>query len=250
MNLTFDKNLFLQVGLDSASLTMLGGITHRFMEPGQYRGAVYRDKQVIGSFYLNADKNSPVAQANIDLAAFDSNATPPGTAADSSCGCHEQSKTPTYDVNPKGYVLFHVSGGEGGFAVRVSKAVEDPKEQNAFDSRELKGEDIFSAVVLRPGTYSMTNLRGKARGEVVVNYPKAGKTPYRPPQPVSVECPEGGFRPNKVELHPGQAILFQCHGPSHIKLELTKADDGPADRPSHSRSGWKRAALPEPKAKA
>jgi hypothetical protein len=146
--------------------------------------------------------------------------------------------------------VFHVSAGGGGFAVRVSKAVEDPKEQNAFDSHELKGEDIFSAVVLRPGTYCMTNLRGKAKGEVVVSYPKVGKTAYRPPQPVPVECSEGSFKPAKVELQPAQAILFQCKSASHIKLELIKPDDGPANRPGHHRPGWKKAALPATKAKA
>ena len=40
MNLTFDRNLFTQIGLDSASLTMLGTIVHSFPQPGEYRGVV------------------------------------------------------------------------------------------------------------------------------------------------------------------------------------------------------------------
>jgi hypothetical protein len=258
MKLTFDKNLFTQIGLDSGSLTMLGGVTHRFLEPGQYRGAAYRGKENLGSFYINVDKNSPVAQANIDLTTFESNpaapaisGAPAANTGSTSCGCQESTLAETkFELNPKGYAVFHVSAGAGGFSVLVAKAVEDPKEQNQFDSRELKGEDIFSAVILRPGTYSVTNALAKGKGEVTVSYPKVGKKPYRPPNPVKVECSARGFEPKNVELQPGQAILFYCKVPSRIKLELLKADDGPDGGAERSRPGWKKAALPEQKAKA
>ncbi len=253
MKLTFDQNLFTQIGLDSGSLTMLGGVTHRFLEPGQYRGVVYRDSENLADFYINVDKNSPIAQANIDLAAFEPTPTAGTTStAGSTCNCSgESAKAGTkFELNPKGYAVFHVSAGAGGYAVRVSKAAEDPKQQNPFDSRELKGDDIFSAVILRPGTYSATNtLGGKEKGNITVSYPKLGKTAYRPPAPVKVACSERGFEPGKLELQPGQAILFQAAVPSRIMLELTKADDGPGDRASHVRPGWKKAALPEKKKK-
>lgn len=251
MNLTFDKNLFMQIGLDSGALTMLGGVTHRFLQPGQYRGVVYRGKENIAGFYINVDKNSPVAQANIDLASFES--TPDRsttTTTDSGCSCKDSGSTEPatkFEVNPKGYAVFHVSKGSGGYAVRVGKAVEDPKEQNQFDSRELKAEDIFSAVILRPGTYSVTNSLGKGKGEITVTYPKIAKTPYRPPTPVRIQCSER-FEPSKVELQPGQAALFDCKVPSRIKLELLKADDGPGPT-QHERPGWKKAALPDPESK-
>lgn len=253
MKMTFDKNLFTQVGLDSASLTMLGGVTHRFLEPGQYRGGVYQGKESLGGFYINVDKNSAVAQANIDLAAFGSSpATPVANSGDSYCGCQEEGAQALtkFELNPKGYAVFHVSAGAGGYAVRVGKAAEDPKEQNQFDSRELKGDDIFSAVILRPGTYSVTNVLGKGKSEITVTYPKIGKTPYRPPSPVKVECSDRGCEPGKVELQPGQAVLFHCKVLSRIKLELLKADDGPGHRAQQSRPGWKKAALPGKKRKA
>ena len=40
MNMTFDRNLFTQIGLDSGSLTMLGAVIHSFRKPGEYRGSV------------------------------------------------------------------------------------------------------------------------------------------------------------------------------------------------------------------
>lgn len=253
MKMTFDKNLFTQVGLDSAALTMLGGVTHRFLEPGQYRGVVYQGKEILGGFYINVDKNSAVAQANIDLTAFGSSpASPAANSGDTCCGCQDDGgqALAKFDLNPKGYAVFHVSAGAGGYAVRVGKAAEDPKEQNQFDSRELKGDDIFSAVILRPGTYSVANVLGKGKGEVTVSYPKIGKTPYRPPAPVKVEFSDRGCEPGKVELQPGQAVLFHCKVPSRIKLELLKADDGPGKRAQQSRPGWKKAALAEKKKKA
>src|SRR5271156_6040061 len=111
-NMTFDRYLFTQVGLDSAALTMLGGVTHRFLEPGQYRGVVYQGKEILGGFYINVDKNSAAAQANIDLAAFGgSPATPVASSRNSGCGCQPgDTNTPTkYELNPKGYAVFHVS---------------------------------------------------------------------------------------------------------------------------------------------
>jgi hypothetical protein len=256
MKMTFDQNLFTQVGLDSGSLTMLGGVTHRFLEAGQYRGVVYRGDNSIGQFYINVDKNSPVAQANIDLSAFDTSLPAPSTTSTSSdsttCGCQSggtKSET-TFEVNPKGYAVFHVSAGAGGYAVRASKAAEDPKQQNQFDSRQLNCEDIFSAVILRPGTYSASNgLNTKAKGKITVGYPKIGKTAYRPPSPAKIVCTESGFEPANVELQPGQAVLFQANAPSRINLELVKADDGPAGRSELKRGGWKKAALPELKRK-
>ncbi len=245
MKMTFDQNLFTQVGLDSGSLTMLGGVTHRFMEAGQYRGVVYRGRESIGKFYINVDKNSPIAQANIDLAAFDTTLPAPATTASgTNCGCQASGTKAesAFEVNPKGYAVFHVSAGAGGYAVRVSKTAEDPKQQNQFDSRELKCEDIFSAVILRPGTYSASNgLDAKAKGKITVGYPKIGKTAYRPPSPAKIVCSEGGFEPANVELQPGQAVLFQANAPSRITLELMKADDGPSARPEHTRAGWKKA---------
>lgn len=252
MKTTFDRNLFTQIGLDSGSLTMLGGVTHRFLEPGQYRGVVYRGDKSFAHFYVNVDKNSPAAQANIDLASFESGSSSSVTKASGNpCDCPGGGPKAEahFEVNPRGYAVFHVSAGGGGYAVRVGRAVEDPKQQNQFDSRELKNEDIFSAVILRPGTYSATNILGgaeKKKGRITVSYLQPGKTAYRPPSPVKVECSDRGFEPGSVEIQPGQAVLFHVAVPSRIKLELVKADDGPGDRPGRVRPGWRKTELPKP----
>ena len=186
MKLTFDQNLFTQVGLDSGSLTILGSVIHSFHEPGEYRGSVHKAGGEQAVFYLSVDKNSSVAQANIDLASLReySDATQKE--------CCDDSKENRFTVNPRGYVLFHVSSGSGGFSVHVRRAEEDPKEK-VFNSEELGEGDIFSTSIIRPGTYSVANRLAKTKAELVVSYPEIGKTAYRPPAPVHVQVGPRGL---------------------------------------------------------
>ena len=159
MNLTFDQNLFTQTGLDSGLLTILGSVIHSFGEPGEYRGSVHKAGGEQAVFYLTVDKNSPAAHVNIDLATLREYA---GATQKECCGDGTENR---FTVNPRGYVVFHVSGGSGGFSVHVRRAEEDPKTQ-VFNSQELGEGDIFSASIIRPGTYSVVNqlAKGKARG--------------------------------------------------------------------------------------
>jgi len=235
MNMSLDRNFFNQIGLDSAALTMLGTITHTFREAGEYRGVVRRTTGPEAAFYISADKNSSVAQVNIDLATLAH-----GTGGEPKCGCSAAQNR--FVVHPKGYVLFHVSGGQGGYSVHVRKAEEDPNVK-IFDSRELQEGDVFSAVILRPGTYSVTNLLTKAKGEITVSYPTVGKRPYRPPGPLVVECTAKAIESGKVKLQPGQGLNFQLKVPSRIKIELLKPDDGPKRPRETEIGGWKKTTL-------
>jgi hypothetical protein len=232
-----DPNLFTQVGLDSGALTMLGVIIHSVQEPGEYRGTVRREKDPEATFYVSADKNSPVAQVNIDLATVGRASTDPKAY----CGGTEKNR---FVVNPKGYVVFRVSGGAGGYAVHLRKAEEEERNVKVFDSRELQAGDIFSAIVLRPGTYSLTNMLTKAKSEIAVTYPKVGRTAYRPPDPLVVPCTESAIELRGHEkLEPGQGLNFHLKVPSRIKIKLVKPDDGPARSRTPVSSGWKKTML-------
>lgn len=226
--------MFTQIGLDSGSLTIFGTVVHSFPEPGGYRGVLYRGRDIEEVFYIKVDKNSPAAQVNIDLAKLSEI-----VAKLSKCNSDQQDAQSHFVVNPKGYALFHVSGGAGGYYVRVEKA-EEGTRQKPFDSRELTEGDIFSAIIIRPGTYSVTNLLTKARGEIVVSYPKIGKTAYRPPNPINVECTRDTIEPKIVELQPGQGLIYHFKVPSRIKIELLKPDDGPGHRREPIKTGWKK----------
>lgn len=243
MNLSFDQNLFAQTGLDSGLLTMLGAVIHGFHEPGEYRGSVHKAGGEQAVFYLTVDRNSPAAHVNIDLAALREYA---GTPQKECCPDENENR---FTVNPRGYVVFHVTRGSGGFSVHVRRAEEDPKTQ-VFNSQQLGEGDIFSASIIRPGTYSVVNqlAKGKASAEVVVSYPEIGKTAYRPPAPVHVQVTQRGFDPARIELKPGQGVVFEVKAPARIVSELVRPDDGPThNRPGPAR-GWTRYTLPEKKA--
>lgn len=228
MNAGAQSYLFKQSGFDSGSLTMLGAIIHQFADPGEYRGVSLRNDQRDAVFYLKVEEESAVNQVNIDLASLSG-----GPADASPCGCQGKSgSSQSFVVGAKGRAVFHVSGGMGGYALHIGKSSPEPAGRE-FDSLELKGGDLFAATFLRPGVYSVTNAAAKApskaRIEIDVAYPRAGKTAFQPPAPVRIECVREGFRPGgKVELHAMQGCIFACQVAARIKAELVRAHEAPA----------------------
>ena len=219
--LFIDPNI-AQTGLDSGALTMLGAVVRRFEEPGEYRGTVRRGDAIEKVFYLSVDKESSVAAADIDLGKL-AGSLP---QKDTGTGCCPDDGEARFSVNPRGYVLFRVSGGRGGYSVNVRRA--DPDEKTpVFNSTALDGGANFSARVLRPGTYSVTNARGKARASLTVAYPPKAFSGYRPPEALRVEVTERGFQPEKIQLMPAQGLIFDCRAPARIVITLERADDGP-----------------------
>jgi hypothetical protein len=237
-----DRNYFEQIGLDSGALTMLGVVVHSLKEPGEYRGTVRRGKLPEASFYISADSNSAVAQVTIDLASLIADPD------DKSDCCKEEDRN-RFVVNPKGFVVFRVSRGSGGYNVHIRRAAED-QQTKVYTSSELEPEDVFSGIIVRPGRYSFTNRLTRAEGEIVVSYPVRGKTAYRPPAPVTVECTREGFQPSRIELQPGQGLNCQIRVPSRIKIELVEPDDGPRTERERFRRGFRSRRLPESKSES
>ena len=247
---TSDRYLFTQLGLDSAALTRLGSIVHGPREPGEYRGTVRgAGKLPEATFYVSVDPDCAVAQVDIDLARLMGEpgrgaATPPA----SDCGCGGGAAgagggVPRFIVHPKGYLVFHVGAGAGGFSVNLRRAEEDPGHK-AWDSRvQLQRGDIFAAVVMRPGDYEMRNLLTGARAELAVAYPVVGETAFKPPPALHVQCGKA-FEPSAVRLLPTQGLNVHVEEAAHLRIELLRPDDGPqGDRPP-TRGGWKKRGLP------
>jgi len=219
MGMTFDRNFFTQIGRDSGALTMLSTVVHSFGEPGEYR-AVASDGDSRATFYISVDKSCAVAAAQIDLA----NLTTP--VADVTC-CTGQG-APRFVVHPKGYAVFHVSGGSGGYWVTARRADEDPNIE-PYDTRELRDGDFFSAILLRPGTYSIKNTLSDAEARATVSYPSTGPAPYQPPEPQVIDV-TAAIEPAEIELRPMQGLNFHVHASARIVIELMEPDDGPGAR--------------------
>lgn len=231
MDVTFDRHLFTQIGLDSGSLTMLGTLVHGFTEPGEYRCALHAGPEVKAVFIVHADPESSNASATVDLAALVGGTAPP--SADADCGCEgspeKAAAIPRVVVNPRGHVVFRVGSGAGQFYVHARRTAS-PTEDKGYDTRAMVDGDTFAAVLLRPGTYAMTNALAKAKGEIVVDYPPLKERHYKPTEPVRVTCDARGFSPASVRIGPGQGVIFESRTASRIAITLSKADDGPADR--------------------
>lgn len=231
MDVTFDRHLFTQIGLDSGSLTMLGTLVHGFTEPGEYRCALHAGPDVKAVFIVHADPESANAQATVDLAALAGGTAPPPASSD--CGCAGSTANPAavprYVVNPRGHVIFRVGSGAGQFYVHARRT-DSATEDKGYDTRAMQEGDSFAAILLRPGTYAMTNALAKAKGEIVVDYPPLKERNYRPAAPVRVACDARGFTPAAVRIGPGQGVIFESRAPSRIAITLSKADDGPRDR--------------------
>jgi hypothetical protein len=243
---TLDPNLYTQIGLDSGSLTMLGTIVHQLGEPGEYRGALHYGPDVKAVFLITADSNSPVAQVTVDLAGLDKAQSAAASAKeDESCGCggpKDDAGAKHYTVNPRGYVLFNVQSGAGGYYVHLRR-IDAAEKDKGYDTRVLKNGDAFTAMILRPGTYSVRNTFAKATAEVVVQYPKISDKPYVPGPPVRIDCTANGLdTKGPIEIGVGQGLVFHARSDARIEIKLEKPDDGPP-RTDRGRTGFRKLQL-------
>jgi hypothetical protein len=222
MKLTINRHLFTQTNLDSGSLTMLSCVAHRISEPGEYQAIVLRDNKIRTSFSLSAADNFVLSQLSIDLATINQ-----------SVKCCDSSKPPTknkevahFAINPKVHVVFYVSSGRGEYMLDVGR-LDDGKRVNVFDNRELNEGDLYIATIIRPGTYTVTNVTTGATGKIIVAYPKIGKERYSPGLPVSIECTENRMDPDTVRIGAMQGLTYNIRTRSRIKIDLLEPDDGP-----------------------
>ena len=162
-----------------------------------------------------------MAQVDIDLAAL-------MDPADQDDCCDGRPKN-HFTVNPRGYAVFSVSRGSGGYSFHIRQALDDP-DTPVFDSQKLGKGDYFAATILRPGRYSVTNAHTEARTELVVPYLVRGEKRYQPPGPLRVRSNGDQFEQKEMRLMPSQGLVFECEGPSRFKIELKEADDGSSER--------------------
>jgi len=86
---------------------------------------------------------------------------------------------------------------------------------------------VFGLTLIRPGRYALQNTIARTKAEIVVTYPKVGKTPYRPADPLQVEATKDGFGEPTFTLGPGQGMVFRFRTESRIQIDLVEPDDGP-----------------------
>ena len=232
MELMINSAVFTQTDLDSGALTVHGAVVHAFREPGRYEGRVQRNGRTTATFHLLVGEDVQKEQVQIDLATLG--------APMPRCECQDEGSEdgPHFQVAPGGYVLFYVSSGNGGYAVRVGR--RDQETEEGFDSTRLGEGDMFAATVIRPGRYSLSGVGFEGEGELVVALPKRSREPYRPPEPVTIVCSASGFQPKSVRILAGQGQIytFKKASAAGVRIELVEPDDR-ARPPAAERSAKK-----------
>jgi|tagenome__1003787_1003787.scaffolds.fasta_scaffold20848882_2 hypothetical protein len=113
-----------------------------------------------------------------------------------------------------------------------------------LDTRRLGPQSLFAVTLVRPGRYRLANTISGAEAAVVVTYPKVGKTPYRPPEPLEIDCGAKGFGASTFTISPAQGIIFRLSTESRIQLELVEPDDGPKERRPRPKASLRTPAPP------
>jgi hypothetical protein len=232
MPATINRSVLSQVDSDSGSLTSSTTVAHRFPEAGEYHGLLHIRGKDVREFTISvvkgrqeaAQSDAPevapqAAKVDVNLRRLHMPA-PAGSNGDATL----------FKLEAGGYGVFHVpAGAVGGYAVEVYKGASKGSGAKVFDSRELKEGDLFAAVVLRPGTYSVANSIDGAKAELTVAYPE--KMPKQL-EPVKVKFAGGSIVPAKIRIHSTQGLVFSFETPSRVKIELV----APEDRPPRARA--------------
>jgi hypothetical protein len=212
----FNHRLLTTSTFDSGALGVLAYVVHQF-PPGRYHAIVQRDGQNAGSTRFRVDDASASLQLTIDLASV---ATPLRASA-AACACQASAAVEVPTLSPKGYVLFHVSGGAGGYSV---VAREESGAAPGFDSTTLSEGDLFAVSLLEPATYSMANQAGNAAGEIQVTPVPEGTNPRTLPAQY-VDVTSDSFDPATVSVHSAQGLVFRIKGPARVVINKQPGEE-------------------------
>jgi len=213
-------DLFEATGTDSAELNVLGTLIHRFPDEGDYMIEVRQGDTVVGTRLLAVSGDYHTLQATYDLSAF-------GDTTECDCGPTCSCEDDFDCIREDGVAVFHVGSGPGGYAVTVDP-VGERRERREFDSDELVEDDVFSALLLRPGSYVAKNTLGDASAEMTVNYPD-GQSGAANQDAIVVTVTDDGFEPAEIEMDPGRGVSFIVETEARIVVELDEPHEKTTD---------------------
>ncbi len=238
MKTMINRAMFEQVDRDSASITVLSAVIHRFEETGRYSGFVSKGDREVAIFEIVVkDENGPpvTGEDEVNIMAFLGDAFSSVTTVDlreldlSVIGATMVERR--FYIRKGGSVLFYVPKGEGKYSIMIRKNGE--AEEVVLDTKALDRHDAYLTLCLRPGTYIIRNEIAQTEARLTVPYPMIGKGPRRP-RPLEVQCSKRTIRPKEMRITPFQPLLFQFTTPSRVTIKLREPDDGPGDREAMS----------------
>jgi hypothetical protein len=217
-------NILTQPNFDSGALAGMASIAHPITEPGHWRLETH---------------GHGVATLTYDILVRDGGAPKVAITLGSSVRQADCCEGSELILAPNG--MLNLNGGSarhGSYALLYRGSDTNP----VWDTRALGPGDYFAFMPLRPGTYSVSNELGRAKGTLQVAYPdprRIAEGRRAAAQPVHVRAGLA-LDPNGVEIDPGQLVVFAIEGPARLVAELSKADDGPSEL-----AEWRRSQMEE-----
>jgi hypothetical protein len=222
MKTRVQNQMLTQVYFDSSAPQGFACLVHRVEDAGEYelelqRSAPYPHEKVALTVAAQPPRGSAADRVDIDLGVLDAHRLKHSTLGGVS----------TRVMRPGGIVRLASTGKVEAYSARLIRRSDG---QCVFDSSRLSSGDVFALTLVRPGEYEVRNELTKHRATIRVEYPSAGKTPYRPPPPLEITCTAKGFSAEKFLMKPAQGLIFRFDVPSRIQVALTAPDDGPGPR--------------------
>lgn len=231
MRTVMNRAMFEQVDRDSASISVLSAVIHRFEESGKYSGVVFKGDREVALFEIEVkDDNdgSVTCEDEVNVLAFLGDGSSSVTTIDlreldlSVIGATMVKHR--FSVRKGGSALFYVPKGEGGYSIKIAK--RDDADKVVLDNKALDRDDSYLAVCLRPGTYTVRNEIAQTEARLTVPYPQIRQGPRRP-RPLKVECSKRTIKPKELQTTPFQPLVFRFTTPSRVTIKLKEPDDGP-----------------------
>ncbi|MFN0104848.1 MAG: hypothetical protein ACKV2U_22540 [Bryobacteraceae bacterium] len=232
MNTRINFQVLNIVNQDSGALGPLGMAIHQFAEPGRYHVGVHREGRTVADteFQVDADGDT---QINIDLTAV---ARRNPRKGDCECkGSHDDVAV----VSPKGYVLFHASGGDG-----YSATVAAECERAVFDSAKLGKGDLYATSLLEPGKYTVRNAMGTAKAEIEVTLTPEDAKRIKTVEPQYMDVKSKTFEPAAIKLVSSQGLVFRIKDHARVVIERQGDRSG---RPENPVIQWRKPVAAKPR---
>jgi len=204
----------IATSFDSASLSGRASIAHPMREPGLWRLDVHGRRGLPVRSIDIIVRESGASHIAVEMAQEDSGCAP--------CESGDRFLGPGGMIN-----LNATTTGESGYALLYGSRGREP----AWDSRLLEPGDHYACMPLRPGAYAVSNLRGRGRSTITVNYPDPralARGQRLATGPVYLQVGES-ITPGECRIDPGQVLAFKIDAQAHLVVDLTSADDGPQD---------------------
>lgn len=219
---------FKAVSFASDALTTLCSIIHPCPKEGMYVGRVLDGGRAVGAFTLMVDPRSQNAQTDIDLAGF----------SQTGGEWMRMRKMPAYSVKTDGFVQFYVSSGEGRYVVELRNAGTSEGSRASYTTKTLRPGDIFSAILISPGSYGVKDLKSGKKALLVVKKPEHQKQ-YLSAGPMLFNLGADGFTPASGEVMAGRgaAVLVE-EGTAVVHITQAKDDLGRAVK--NLKTDWRR----------